>query len=149
VSASEAFWRRKRLEEMTIAEWEALCDGCGLCCLLKLEDEDTGRVAYTSIACHLFDPETCRCGDYADRARREPGCVRLTPETIRDAVGWMPASCAYRLLAEGRPLPEWHPLVSGDPASVHAAGVSAMGWTVPEQDVREDDYEDYVVPGLR
>jgi uncharacterized cysteine cluster protein YcgN (CxxCxxCC family) len=134
---------------MTAAEWEALCDGCGLCCLLKLEDEDTGRVAFTSIACRFFDPETCRCRDYADRARLEPGCVRLTPETVRDAAAWMPATCAYRLLAEGRPLPEWHPLVSGDPASVHAAGASARGWTVPEGDVREDDYEDYVVPGLR
>ena len=143
------FWRRKPLEAMTQAEWEALCDGCGRCCLLKLEDADDGAIAYTRIACRLFDSGACRCTAYARRAVLVPGCVRLTPESVRETAHWMPATCAYRLLSEGRPLPDWHPLVSGDPESVHDAGVSVRGWTVPEYEVHEEDYEDHVIPGLR
>jgi uncharacterized cysteine cluster protein YcgN (CxxCxxCC family) len=143
------FWRLKRLDQMTRAEWESLCDGCGLCCLLKLEDEDSGRVAYTRIACRLFDPDRCRCTSYAERQARVPGCVRLTPESLAETARWMPESCAYRRLAEGRDLPAWHPLVTGDPESVHRAGASARGWTIPEQAVHEDEVEDHVVAGLR
>jgi len=142
------FWERKTLEQMTDAEWEALCDGCGRCCLLKLEDAEDGRIAYTRIACRLFDPDTCRCGAYDRRHMLVPGCVRLTPETLREAARWMPRTCAYRLLAEGAPLPDWHPLLTGDPASVEAAGMSVRGMTVPEFEVHEDDYEDFVIPGM-
>ena len=143
------FWRRKPLEAMSEAEWESLCDGCGRCCLLKLEDADDGAIAYTRIACRLFDEANCRCMSYHLRQTLVPGCVRLTPETVRETAHWMPESCAYRLLAEGRPLPEWHPLVTGDPRSVHDAGVSVRGWTVPEYEVHEEDFEDHVIPDLR
>jgi uncharacterized cysteine cluster protein YcgN (CxxCxxCC family) len=144
-----AFWRRKTLAEMSRAEWESLCDGCGRCCLLKLEDEDDGDVAYTSVACRLFDPETCRCGSYALRAALVPGCVVLTPQTLPDAARWMPETCAYRLLHEGRDLPDWHPLVTGDPGSTEAAGMSVRGWTTPEWEVQDEDLEDHILPGFR
>lgn len=142
-----ARWWEKPLDALTPSEWEALCDGCGRCCLLKLEDEDGGEVAYTRIACRLFDAETCRCGQYALRATLVPTCVRLTPETLPEVASWMPRSCAYRLLHEGRDLPDWHPLVTGCSESVHEAGKSVRGWTVPEYDVEEEDYEDHVLPG--
>jgi uncharacterized cysteine cluster protein YcgN (CxxCxxCC family)/CheY-like chemotaxis protein len=144
-----AFWRSKTLAEMSRPEWESLCDGCGRCCLIKLEDEDDGDVAYTSVACRLFDPETCRCGSYALRAALVPGCVVLTPETLPEAARWMPETCAYRLLHEGRDLPEWHPLVTGDPGSTEAAGMSVRGWTTPEWEVQEEDLEDHILPGFR
>jgi uncharacterized cysteine cluster protein YcgN (CxxCxxCC family) len=143
------FWRRKTLRQMTRAEWESLCDGCGRCCLIKLEDEDDGAVAYTSVACRLFDAATCRCGSYALRRKLVPGCVVLTPKTLPEAAGWMPETCAYRLLHEGRELPEWHPLVTGDPNSTHRAGISVQGWTTPEWEVHEDDLEDHIIPGFR
>jgi uncharacterized cysteine cluster protein YcgN (CxxCxxCC family) len=145
VKLEPEYWTRKPLEQLSPAEWEALCDGCGRCCLLKLEDADDGAIAYTRIACRLFDAESCRCASYAQRARLVPGCVTLTPETIRESARWMPTTCAYRLVAEGRPLPGWHPLVSGDPDSVHRAGVSMRAQTVPEFDVLEDDYEDHLI----
>ena len=122
----EPFWKQKSLEEMTAAEWESLCDGCGRCCLVKLEDEDSGEIAYTDVGCTLLDGEACRCGDYPRRSERVPDCVRLTPEAVR-TLRWLPPTCAYRLVAEGRDLPAWHPLVTGDPDSVHAAGVSVRG----------------------
>lgn len=139
------FWREKTLEQLSAAEWEALCDGCGKCCLLKLEDEDTGAVAYTSVACRLFDGDSCRCGNYALRKTLVPQCVVLTPETVREEAHWMPRTCAYRLLAEGYDLYSWHPLVSGDPDSVHQAGVSVTGWTTPEYDVSPEDVPEYVI----
>ena len=126
---AEPFWRLKPLAAMTSAEWESLCDGCGRCCLVKLEDEDTGEVAYTDVGCTLLDGDTCRCRDYAGRQAKVPDCVRLTPAAV-GALPWLPQTCAYRILAEaqaaGRPgdLPSWHPLVSGDPETVHAAGIS-------------------------
>lgn len=138
------FWRVKTLAEMTTAEWESLCDGCAKCCLVKLEDEDTGRIAYTGVACRLLDPANCRCRNYAERKRWVPDCVILTAESI-GGLSWMPPSCAYRLLAEGGDLPWWHPLVSGDPETVHLAGISVRGRILCETTVDERDLEDHVV----
>ena len=117
------FWRAKTLAQMNAREWESLCDGCGRCCLVKLEDDDTGEVHYTDVCCRLLDAGSCRCRDYRRRQRKVADCVRLTPESVA-SLRWLPPTCAYRLLDEGRDLPSWHPLVSGDPATVHAAGVS-------------------------
>ena len=130
-AATEPFWRRKSLTEMTPAEWESLCDSCGKCCLLKLEDADTGVVSYTDAACKLLDLHTCRCTKYAQRKRYVPDCIKLTPKLV-DKLRWMPSTCAYRLLSEGKDLPDWHPLVSGDPESVHRAGISVRGRAVAE-----------------
>lgn len=142
------FWKRFSLEELPRHEWEALCDGCGRCCLLKLEDEDTEEVSYTNIACRLFDDKTCRCGNYALRKQLVKGCVIVRPENLEQIVEWMPNSCAYRLLAEGRALPDWHPLISDDPDSVDAAGISMRGKTVAEFDIPEEDWPDYTVEGM-
>jgi uncharacterized protein len=139
------FWRHYRLEELGPDEWEALCDGCAKCCLIKLEDEATAEVAYTSVACRLLDVGSCRCGNYPLRKALVPACVVLTPATLKDAMGWLPATCAYRLVAEGRDLYPWHPLVSGDPESVHRAGISLRDRMVPEYEVAEEDLEDYVI----
>ena len=138
------FWRAKRLDEMTAGEWESLCDGCGLCCLNKLEDWDTGEVAFTSVACRLLDGESCRCSDYENRQATVPECIQLTPETVQE-ITWLPPTCGYRLLREGRDLYWWHPLVSGDPETVHLAGISARGRTISEAEVDVDDFEDYLV----
>jgi len=142
----ERFWERIPLHRMTEPEWEALCDGCGTCCLLKLEDEDTAEVHYTDIACRLFDDATCRCGNYPLRKQLVEGCVVLTPEALPKVAPWLPVSCAYRRLHEGRSLAAWHPLISGDPESVHRAGISVRGRTVPEWEVAEEDQEDHIVP---
>jgi len=139
------FWQVKPLSAMTPAEWESLCDGCGRCCVVKLEDEDTGALHYTDVACRLFDDRSCRCGNYALRARLVEGCVVLSAKTLPEVAHWLPSTCAYRLLYEGKPLAEWHPLVSGDPESVHAAGVSVRGRVVPEYEVPEEDLEDHIV----
>lgn len=138
------FWETVALADMTGPEWEALCDGCGKCCVLKLEDAETDRVHYTNVTCRLFDPETRTCSQYALRRMFVPGCVELSPENLAETAPWMPASCAYRRLYEGRGLADWHPLVSGDPASVARAGQALTGPTVPEYDVAEEDLEDYV-----
>ena len=139
------FWRRVAPERMTRAEWEALCDGCGKCCLNKLEDEETGEVALTRVACRLLDDSTCLCTQYPIRHQFVPECIVLTPATIADHLYWLPQTCAYRLVHEGRDLPHWHPLVSGDPETVHAAGVSVRDLTVPEFEIDEDDWEDHII----
>jgi uncharacterized cysteine cluster protein YcgN (CxxCxxCC family) len=139
------FWRRHALEDLTRAEWEALCDGCAKCCLLKLEDEDTGAVAYTNIACRLLDQGTCRCGNYPLRRQLVRGCVVLTRDNLDSVLPWMPRTCAYRLVHEGRDLEAWHPLISGDPESVHRAGVSLRGRMVAEYEVAEADWQDFLI----
>jgi uncharacterized protein len=139
------FWETVPLAKLTPQEWEALCDGCGKCCLNKLEFEDTGEVAFTRVACRLLDGETCQCSNYANRKQFVPECVVLTPKTLPRVAYWLPRTCAYRLLHEGKPLEDWHPLISGDPQSVHKAGMSVKGWTIPEFEVDEDDWEDHII----
>ncbi|HUJ38265.1 MAG TPA: YcgN family cysteine cluster protein [Hyphomicrobium sp.] len=138
------FWERKPLHEMTPAEWESLCDGCGQCCLIKVEEEVTGDIYLTRLACRLLDTRTCRCRDYAKRHTRVPDCVTISPGNVR-AIEWLPRSCAYRRLAEGRGLEWWHPLVSGDPETVHKAGVSVRGWARSEKGVRADAVARYII----
>lgn len=139
------FWERKRLSQLNKAEWEALCDGCGKCCLNKLEDEDTGEVALTCVACRLLDDETCRCSQYDIRHQFVPECIVLSPSNMADNLYWMPQTCAYRLIYEGKPLFDWHPLISGDADSVHRAGVSMQGRTVSEFETPEDEWEDHII----
>lgn len=136
--ASRPFWETKSLEEMTPREWESLCDGCGLCCLIRFEDEDTGEIIPTRVHCKLFDSQSCACSNYAQRKRHVPDCIKLTPQNV-DTLKWMPLSCAYRRVNEGRGLAAWHPLVSGDPESVHRAGVSIRGETVSEETLADAD----------
>lgn len=142
MSASLPFWKAKTLAEMTTEEWESLCDGCGKCCLHKLEDEDTGEIAYTEVACRLLDIGSCRCSNYDQRRDHVPDCVQLDA-TNAGELKWMPSTCAYRLLAEGKDLPWWHVLVSGDPNTVHEAGVSVRGRCVPER--RAGDLFEHIV----
>jgi uncharacterized cysteine cluster protein YcgN (CxxCxxCC family) len=141
---AEPYWRAKRLEEMDAAEWEALCDGCARCCLNKLEEEDSGDIFWTNVACTLLDSGTCRCRDYEDRFAQVPDCVQLTPGNVTE-LSWLPPTCAYRLVAEGKDLYWWHPLVSGDPESVHAAGISVRGRVVSEEGVAPEELEDFIV----
>lgn len=141
----DRFWERIALDRMSPEEWEALCDGCGRCCLNKLEDADTGAVAFTCLSCRLLDTETGRCGNYALRKQLVPECVVLSPETLPDVSYWLPRSCAYRRLHEGRGLADWHPLISGNPETVHQAGVSVRGLAIPEYTVAEEDWEDFVL----
>ncbi len=144
--ASVKFWHKKGLQELTRDEWESLCDGCALCCLEKLEDVHSGEISYTNVACRLLDLESCRCTNYAQRQRYIPDCIALNPDNIGE-LKWMPSSCAYRLLAEGRDLPDWHPLVSGDAESALAAGISVRGRCVAEKDA--GDLEDHIVSWLK
>ena len=139
------FWERKKMAQMSPREWEALCDGCGKCCMNKLEDEDTGEVVLTNVACRLFDDATCRCANYPIRHQFVPDCIVLRPDTIAENLYWMPQTCAYRLVYEGRPLMHWHPLLTGTPESVHQAGVSMQHATEPEFEIPEDDWEDYII----
>jgi uncharacterized protein len=143
--AAVPFWKEKRLSQMSQAEWESLCDGCGRCCLNKLEDIDTGATHFTNVACRLFDTASCRCKDYANRKRQVSDCVQLSPRNVKRIV-WLPPTCAYRLVADGRDLYWWHPLVSGDPETVHQAGISVRGRVgAVEDDVPDADLEDRIV----
>jgi uncharacterized cysteine cluster protein YcgN (CxxCxxCC family) len=139
------FWQRKSLGEMTDSEWESLCDGCGRCCLNKLEEEGTDRTFYTDVGCWLLNAKTCRCRDYAHRLDKVDDCVQLTPESLK-GISWLPPSCAYVLLAEGKDLYWWHPLVSGDPETVHMAGVSVRSHPLSsEKHVPDEDLEEHIV----
>lgn len=142
------FWERKRLDELSGPEWEAVCDGCGRCCLHKIEDVDTGEHHYTRVACKLLNTDTARCRHYPERQRHVPDCLTLTLAGVTE-YNWLPASCAYRRLAEGRGLAWWHPLVSGDPATVRAAGVSVAGRVFSELRLgHADELEDHLAPEL-
>jgi uncharacterized cysteine cluster protein YcgN (CxxCxxCC family) len=136
------FWKSTPLSEMNRSQWESLCDGCAKCCLQKLEDADSGEVYHTNIVCRLLDLESCRCTRYAQRSELVPNCVGVTPSLLEDPY-WLPASCAYRLLAEGKALPAWHPLVSGSPDSVISSGNSVQGRVVPETEA--DDWEHHLI----
>jgi uncharacterized cysteine cluster protein YcgN (CxxCxxCC family) len=141
---TEPFWKTKTLEAMSSQEWESLCDGCAKCCLHKLEDHDTSEIHYTRVVCKYLREEDCRCTHYLDRNDLVPQCVWLNPE---DATGfdWLPTSCAYRVIAEGRDLSWWHPLVSGDPETVHQAGVSIKSKVISESHVHPDGLEEHIV----
>lgn len=141
------FWELP-LNKLTPGEWEALCDGCGKCCLNKLEYEDTEEVVFTRVSCRLLDGQACRCTSYANRHDYVPECVVLTPKKLKEVAYWLPATCAYHLRYEGKPLYEWHHLISGDPEAIHRAGISVRGWTVSEVEVDEDDWEDYIIEDL-
>jgi hypothetical protein len=138
------FWREKTLEELDAAEWESLCDGCGRCCLNKLEDEDTGEIYLTRLACGLLDLGSCQCSDYANRKSLMPDCIQIDAEKAR-SLTWLPASCGYRLVAEGKDLAWWHPLVSGSRETVHAAGISVRGWVRSEKGVKLESYWRYII----
>jgi hypothetical protein len=129
--ASAPFWKTKTLAELDPQEWESLCDGCAKCCLIGLEDEDTGEIHLTDVACKLLDGATCQCSDYPNRKSKVPDCVQLTPENV-PTLYWLPKTCAYRLVHEGRDLFAWHHLVCGDREAVHRANVSVRGKTRPE-----------------
>ncbi len=138
------FWKEKSLKEMTRKEWESLCDGCGRCCLNKFEEPDTKKIHYSDVACKLLDLKSCRCSDYPNRMKKVPDCLRLTPE-VMDEMNCLPPTCAYRLLYEGKPLSWWHPLVSGDPRTVHKAGISVRGRAVSEVGLTDSEIEDRIV----
>ncbi|WP_350333375.1 YcgN family cysteine cluster protein [Coralliovum pocilloporae] len=142
--APEPFWKTKSLDDLTPVEWESLCDGCGRCCLNKLEDYDTGEIEWTNVACTLFNAETCRCNQYEVRQETVPDCIPLTPETVRE-ITWLPPTCAYRLVRDGQDLYWWHHLLSGSRDTVHEAGISARGRVVSENDIPVEDFEDYLV----
>ena len=133
------FWEEKSMATMSREEWESLCDGCGKCCLHKLEDEDTGEIYPTNVACRLLDRRNAQCKDYKNRKMHVPDCVQLSVRSLGQ-LEWLPSTCAYRLVADGKPLPEWHHLVSGSRETVHAAGMSTRGWTVSEDDANELEY---------
>ncbi|MFN7179658.1 YcgN family cysteine cluster protein [Hyphomonas sp.] len=138
------FWKTKTLDQMTRKEWESLCDGCAKCCIVKFEDEETGALAYTNLHCKLLDGSTCQCSDYRNRKKYVPDCVKLTPESVA-AVDWLPDSCAYRLVQDGKDLPDWHHLVCGDRNRIHEEGHSVRGRTISEEDISEEDQEDYII----
>ena len=140
----DRFWETKSLRDMTQQEWESLCDGCGRCCVVKLEDEDTGVVYPTSVSCRLLDTGSCRCTDYRRRHDRVPDCVKLDRNNV-SSLGWLPETCAYRRVADGRGLAWWHPLVSGDAQTVIEAGVSVSGRVTPETEIAEEDLVDFMI----
>ena len=140
----QPFWRQKRLEDMNQAEWESLCDGCARCCLEKLEDEDSEQIYYTNLVCRYLDQDRCQCSDYPNRSKLVPTCVHLTPDNIR-SYNWLPDTCAYRLVSEGKDLEWWHPLISGTRDSVVDAGISVKGKCISEEHVHPDQWEEHVI----
>lgn len=142
--ASEPFWKTKSLEEMSKEEWESLCDGCGKCCLNKLEDWDTAEIYWTNIGCELLDCDSCRCKDYSNRFDIVEDCIQLTPKTVR-TLTWLPPTCGYRLVRDGENLFDWHPLISGDPNTVHEAGISVKGRAIPDDGRSVEEYEENLV----
>ncbi len=136
------FWETKKLQEMSTEEWESLCDNCGKCCLHKLEDEDTGEIFFTSVVCNLIELQTCRCTHYQDRCQLVPECIDLKQHDFAEYT-WLPNTCAYRLLIDGKSLPAWHPLISGDPNSVHEAGISIRSYAMKEHDI--ENLEDHII----
>ena len=141
---SESFWLDKELQQMTEHEWESLCDGCGRCCLLKLQDEETGELHFTNVNCHLLNTQSCRCNDYINRKFRVPECLRLRTMSLEE-YQWLPESCAYRRLAEGKSLPQWHPLISGDANSVVEAGISIRGMSVSEDYIHPEQLVEHII----
>jgi uncharacterized cysteine cluster protein YcgN (CxxCxxCC family) len=144
----QPFWQRKKLTELTAEEWESLCDGCGRCCLKKLQDETTGKVAYTDVACKLLDRNRCRCRRYVQRHELVPDCLALRADDSQ-TFSWLPTTCAYRKLAAGEPLEWWHPLVSGDADTVHRAGISVRGRTLREADVPVDELDTRIIRWIK
>jgi uncharacterized cysteine cluster protein YcgN (CxxCxxCC family) len=142
--SDQPFWETTPFDRMTPAQWESLCDGCARCCIIKFEDVDIGEIFYTDAVCSLLDIETCRCGDYLHRAQIVTTCLVLTPDLIQQ-LKWMPETCAYRLLAEGKPLYWWHPLISGDPNTVHEAGISVRGKVFSEKDIPANELENHII----
>ncbi|MEC9044559.1 MAG: YcgN family cysteine cluster protein [Pseudomonadota bacterium] len=138
-----AFWKTKTLRQMSSSEWEALCDGCGKCCLIKLIDDLTDDLHYTTVACKLLDCDSCRCGDYNNRKKLVEDCVILSPRLVEE-LHWMPSTCAYRLIYEGKDLYWWHPLVSGNPNTVHEAGISVKGRAISEREVKDAELPNYI-----
>lgn len=132
------YWKTKNLAEMSKSEWEDICDGCGKCCCIRLEDEDTAAIYITDVVCHLFDKKDCRCSDYANRSKKVPDCVTLTPDNVA-SLTWMPKTCAYRLLSEGQDLPPYHHLITGSRNSIHEAGMSVQHAVISETLIAEDE----------
>lgn len=141
---TDAFWERVPMAEMSQEQWESLCDGCGRCCLNKVEDWDTGEIIWTDLACRLLDHESCQCKDYANRFEKVPECLQLTPQSVQE-ITWLPPSCAYARLRDGKPLLWWHPLLSGDPDTVKAAGIAVRGRIKSETGVPIEEYEEHLV----
>ena len=142
------FWKKYALTELNQAEWEALCDGCGLCCLIKLEDDETHEIAYTKVACKLLDCQTGHCSDYTNRFQHVPDCVQLTPEKL-EHIHWLPSTCAYRRVYEAKNLPNWHHLITGSRHNVIKARKSVAGRCISETDVDEDEIDEYIVRWVR
>lgn len=138
------FWQTKSLQQMTSSEWESLCDGCAKCCLHKLEDEESGDVYYTKVVCRYLDEERCQCQHYQERQQLVPTCVWLKPEDVKE-FHWLPSTCSYRLIAEGKPLPDWHHLVSGSDQTVHQQGISVRNRVLSDEHVHPDGYEEHIV----
>ncbi len=144
MSTQDKFWENKSLEQMNAKEWELLCDGCGKCCLHKLEDESSGEIAYTRVICRYFEESSCRCQVYTSRKTLVPTCVILKPDNLKD-LPWMPSTCAYRLLYEGKSLPDWHPLISGNREAIEESGITVSGKVISEEYVHEDGYDEHLV----
>ena len=138
------FWEERSLEALTDAEWESLCDGCARCCLHKLEDEESGEIAFTAVRCRYLIEAECRCSDYSNRSKLMPNCIPLRQEDVA-SLSWLPSTCAYRLVAEGKPLEAWHPLISGSPDSVHEAGISIRGRVISDEFVHPDGYDEHII----